>query len=77
MLDNQINAATATLRLKAVVPNPARALWPNAFVKARALLDWAPQYGGRDGFLRAMTATCNWFRDPANLRRYKADIYNL
>ena len=45
--------------------------------KARALLDWTPEYGGREGFLRAMTATCNWFRDPANLRRYKADIYNL
>lgn len=45
--------------------------------KARALLDWTPEYGGREGFLRAMTATCTWFRDPANLRRYKADIYNI
>src|SRR5207248_4568962 len=38
LVDNQINAATATLRLKAVFPNPQRSLWPNQFVKARLLL---------------------------------------
>ena len=38
LIDNQINAATATLRLKAVFPNPQRLLWPNQFVKARLLL---------------------------------------
>lgn len=38
LIDNQINAATATLRLKAVFPNPERLLWPNQFVKARLLL---------------------------------------
>ncbi len=38
LVDNQINQATATLRLKAVLPNPSRALWPNQFVKARLLL---------------------------------------
>ena len=35
VVDNQVNAATATIRLRAVMPNPHRALWPNAFVKAR------------------------------------------
>ncbi len=39
VLDNQINQATATLRLKAMVPNPQRLLWPNAFVKARMLVE--------------------------------------
>jgi multidrug efflux system membrane fusion protein len=39
VLDNQVNQATATLRLKALVPNPSRALWPNAFVKARMLVE--------------------------------------
>ena len=38
LIDNQINQATATLRLKAVLPNPHHALWPNQFVKARLLL---------------------------------------
>jgi multidrug efflux system membrane fusion protein len=39
VIDNQINQATATLRLKAKVPNPDRKLWPNQFVKARLLLE--------------------------------------
>jgi multidrug efflux system membrane fusion protein len=39
ILDNQINQTTATLRLKALVPNPDGALWPNAFVKVRMLLE--------------------------------------
>lgn len=39
VIDNQINQATATLRLKAVFPNPERRLWPNQFIKARLLLE--------------------------------------
>jgi multidrug efflux system membrane fusion protein len=35
VIDNQINATTATIRLKAVFANPDRVLWPNQFVKAR------------------------------------------
>jgi multidrug efflux system membrane fusion protein len=38
VIDNQITAATASLRLKAVFPNPGRALWPDQFVKTRLLL---------------------------------------
>ena len=38
LVDNQINANTATMRLKAVFPNPQKLLWPNQFVKARLLL---------------------------------------
>ena len=39
LVDNQINAATATIKLKAVFPNTDRKLWPNQFVKARLTLD--------------------------------------
>ncbi|MEA2748088.1 MAG: rane fusion protein multidrug efflux system [Myxococcales bacterium] len=35
LVDNQVNAQTATIRLKSVVPNADHVLWPNAFVKAR------------------------------------------
>jgi membrane fusion protein, multidrug efflux system len=38
-LDNQINQATATVRLKAILPNPRRVLWPNQFVNARMRLE--------------------------------------
>ncbi|HET6334622.1 MAG TPA: efflux RND transporter periplasmic adaptor subunit [Polyangiales bacterium] len=39
VLDNQVNADTGTLRLKAELPNPNRALWPNQFVKSRVAIE--------------------------------------
>jgi multidrug efflux system membrane fusion protein len=39
LVDNQINQATATIRLKAIFANPDRKLWPNQFVRARLRLD--------------------------------------
>jgi len=38
LIDNQINQSTATLRGKAVFPNPQHTLWPNQFVRARLQL---------------------------------------
>lgn len=38
VVDNAINQATATVRLKAIFDNPEHRLWPNQFVKARLLL---------------------------------------
>lgn len=35
LVDNQVNAQTSTIRLKAIFPNPDKKLWPMAFVKAR------------------------------------------
>lgn len=51
-------------------------LWASN-TKARELLGWQPQYGGRDGFMRGLTETIAWFREPTHLSAYKADIYNL
>ena len=42
-LDNQIDASTGTLRLKAQLPNDDRQLIPNQFVNVRLLLDVVPQ----------------------------------
>ncbi|HEY0465524.1 MAG TPA: efflux RND transporter periplasmic adaptor subunit, partial [Polyangiaceae bacterium] len=38
LVDNQVSLTTATVRLKGIVPNPEKALWPNEFVRARLLL---------------------------------------
>jgi multidrug efflux system membrane fusion protein len=38
VVDNQINTATATIRCKALFPNPQHVLWPNQFVKTRLQL---------------------------------------
>lgn len=45
--------------------------------KALELLGWQPIYGGLEGFRRGLAETVEWFVDPANLARYKADIFNV
>ncbi len=45
--------------------------------KARELLGWEPQLAGAAGLSAGLDHTIAWFREPANLARYKADIYNL
>jgi dTDP-glucose 4,6-dehydratase len=46
-------------------------------IKARDLLGWSPQYGGREGFIRGIKETVEWFLEPSNLAIYKSNIYNL
>lgn len=45
--------------------------------KARELLDWSPEYAGLEGFVRGLAITADWFRDPANLARYRPDVYTV
>lgn len=41
------------------------------------MFGWAPNFGGRNGFVRGLAETAEWFREPTNLARYKADLYNV
>lgn len=45
--------------------------------QARRRLGWAPAFGGRDGFARGLETTVAWFREPANLARYRPERYAL
>jgi len=45
--------------------------------KALELTAWQPTYGGGEGFRRGLEKTIDWFRQPENLRLYKADRYNI
>ena len=61
LMDNQIDAATGTIRIKAVFANAAGKLWPNQFVKVRLLVETlkdavvvpapAVQYGPQGAFV--------------------------
>lgn len=51
-------------------------LWASN-AKASQLLDWAPQYGGLDGFRAGIAETVEWFKNPENLRFYKPDLYAI
>jgi len=45
--------------------------------RARDLLGWEPVYRRREGLERGLRETIDWFKEPANLGRYKAGIYNI
>lgn len=45
--------------------------------KAKELLGWQPQYGGKEGLRKGLEETIEWFTNPENLAQYKADVYNI
>ena len=45
--------------------------------KAQRLFEWTPAYAGRDGFMRGLKETADWFSASENLARYKSHLYNL
>jgi len=51
-------------------------LWADN-AKAMRLTGWEPSYPDLDGFRRGLEETIAWFSKPANLSRYKANIYNI
>lgn len=44
---------------------------------AKQLLQWEPIFAGKDGFRRGLAETVAWFGEPAHMKAYKANIYNL
>lgn len=45
--------------------------------KARRLLGWEPEYGGREGLHRGLEHTVAWFRNEQNLRLYRSAEYSV
>ncbi len=41
--------------------------------KIKLLTEWKPKYNLNEG----LKQTIEWFRDPENIKKYKADIYNV
>lgn len=45
--------------------------------KASDLFGWSPKYSGLDGLKKGLGKTVEWFVDPKNLSKYKANIYSI
>jgi multidrug efflux system membrane fusion protein len=83
-LDNQINPSTATVRLKAILPNPRRLLWPNQFVNARMRLETrkgaltipatAVQRGPSGSFVYVVGADDTVSPRPVNVETTQGDV---
>lgn len=71
----EIELTTDELRLRPEKSEVER-LW-GCNSKAGELLGWRPKYGNLEGLRRGLSETVEWFTNPSNLARYKADIYNI
>jgi NAD dependent epimerase/dehydratase len=75
LMGREVDIVSDAERLRPVGSEVER-LWADN-TRARELCGWQPQYAGLEGLRRGLDETIAWFGDPANLRRYKAGIYNL
>ena len=44
---------------------------------AKEVMGWGPKLKGKEGLREGLRRTIGWFRDPENLRKYKADRYTV
>lgn len=75
VMEVTVEMTTEEERLRPVKSEVER-LWADN-TKAKQLTGWEPVYGGREGLARGLRETVEWFADAGNLRRYKADLYNV
>lgn len=74
-MNTEIEVITDETRMRPVNSEVER-LWADN-TKARELFGWQPTHSGREGFKRGLHKTVQWFATSVNLRRYKADFYNI
>jgi len=75
LMGKKATIATDAERLRPSGSEVERLLADNA--KARRLMNWGPAHGGADGLERGLEKTIAWFRDPANLARYRVGRYTV
>lgn len=75
VMGKEVEIETDEVRLRPSKSEVDR-LWAEN-IKAKELLGWEPTYGGIEGFKRGLKETAEWFTNPVNLSRYKADVYNI
>jgi nucleoside-diphosphate-sugar epimerase len=45
--------------------------------RAKDILNWVPAYTDRDGFIKGITKTVDWYSDSSNIKHYKSHLYNV
>ena len=75
LMEAEVEIETEPKRLRPGKSEVER-LWADN-TRVRELAGWSPRYGGLEGFRRGLSETIAWFREPVNLARYRADVYNL
>ena len=74
LMQSEIDIVSDDVRIRPEKSEVERLWADNA--KAKQLWRWSPAYAGREGLRRGLAETIEWFRNPANLARYKMQ-YNV
>ncbi len=75
VMNVEIEIETDEIRLRPENSEVNRLWADNA--KAKKLIGWKPKYGEREGFKQGLLETIDWFTNNDNLKKYKADVYNI
>ena len=75
VMNVEIEIETDEIRLRPEKSEVNRLWADNA--KAKKLIGWKPKYGEREGFKQGLLETIAWFTNNDNLKKYKADVYNI
>jgi NAD dependent epimerase/dehydratase len=73
LTETEIRIKTDVSRLRPELSEVDRLVSDNS--RARAVLDWQPQYAGVQGFRDALRLTIDWFRENRHLSTYSADSF--
>ena len=75
LMTKKVEFETDTKRLRPADSEVDR-LWADNSLAIKEL-GWEPKFSGRNGFVRGLQHTINWFLKKKNLRGYKSQLYNL
>ena len=75
VMNSEIDIITDDVRLRPEKSEVER-LWADN-TKAKELLNWTPNYAGKEGLRKGLKETVDWFTNADNLKQYKADVYNI
>ena len=75
IMKSDVQIETESTRLRPEKSEVER-LWADNS-KAKHLLNWDPQYGGKQGLKRGLSETITWFKNRHNLKYYKPSLYNI
>ncbi|MEI6285474.1 MAG: NAD-dependent 4,6-dehydratase LegB [Bacillota bacterium] len=75
VMRTEIEICTDQERIRPVNSEVER-LWADNS-KAKELVEWEPQYNGLAGFRSGLDETVKWFLNESNLKKYRADVYNI
>lgn len=75
VMGGDIEIREASERMRPALSEVERLFASNS--KAERLTGWTPRYSGRDGFERGIADTVPWFKEPANLARYRVGAYTV